>query len=58
MKESMNRILNRIDLEFVVEHPEITLDLLQWLKDDRVRTKDYIYNLELLLAMALNSDEE
>lgn len=58
MIENMNRILDRIDLEFVSEHPEIALDLIVLLREDKKRTKDYIHRLELLLAALLNNKNE
>lgn len=35
MNENFERLLKNIDVEFIVEHPELTLDLIKYLLDSR-----------------------
>ena len=35
MSETYERILKKIDVEFIVEHPELTLDIINYLLNKR-----------------------
>lgn len=35
MNENFERLLERIDVEFITEHPELTLDLIKYLLNNR-----------------------
>ena len=51
-------MINRIDLEFVAEHPEIALDLIHYLDGARRRNKDYIQNLEMMYEKIYDEVQE